>query len=174
MNIHPIIVHFPIALLFIWSVCEILPVSRIFKNTNWKAIKNFLVLFGFLGALAARSTGEIAENSMGFISPDFNKLIETHSFFAGASTFLFGLFAVEVVLLYIISTFPDLYNKFSIVKKIIDLFLSLLSINILRKFLAILGFLAIFLTGLLGGVIVYGSSVDPIAPFVLNILNISL
>ena len=40
--------------------------------------------------------------------------------------------------------------------------------------LAILGLIAISVTGLLGGVIVYGVSADPVASFVIRILGISL
>lgn len=65
MNIHPIIVHFPIAFLVIWSLCEIFPVSRWFTNVNWKPVKNFLVVIGFFGGWVAQMTGEQAEHLVG-------------------------------------------------------------------------------------------------------------
>jgi hypothetical protein len=40
--------------------------------------------------------------------------------------------------------------------------------------LVILGFIALFLTGVLGGVLVYGTTADPLAPFILKLLNINL
>lgn len=174
MNIHPIIVHFPVAFLFIWSLCEIFPVEKWFSNTNWKSIKNFLVIVGFLGAVVARATGENAEHLLGVSDQNFRNLIETHATFAGASTLLFGIFAIEIVLRFLISRFEIYYSKLGILKNLIDFILKALEIKVIRIILAICALIAIFTTGLLGGVIVYGPNLDPLAPYVLKILGISL
>jgi len=51
---------------------------------------------------------------------------------------------------------------------------SFLSTKIISKILAILGLVAITFTGMLGGVMVYGLSTDPLAPIILKILGIIL
>lgn len=50
----------------------------------------------------------------------------------------------------------------------------LLGNQILSVCLAIVALIAIALTGLLGGVMVYGVSADPVAPMVLKLLGITL
>lgn len=167
MNLHPIIVHFPIAFLVIWSFCEILPVSVWFKSVNWQPVKNFLVIVGFLGGWVAQMTGEQAEHLVGE-----SQLVQTHSFFAGASMVLFGIFAFEVVIIFLKNRYNNLYGKLGAIAKIIDGALSLVKNRAFRFLLAMLGLIAIFVTGLLGGVLVYGPTADPLAPFVLKILSL--
>jgi uncharacterized membrane protein len=167
MNLHPIIVHFPIAFLVIWSFCEILPVSVWFKSVNWKPVKNFLVLIGFLGGWVSQVTGEVAEHLVGK-----NDIVEMHAFFAQASMIIFGIFAVEAVVIFLKSKYINIYSKFDFIAKIIDQILKLLQNRIFRSLLALLGLIAIFTTGLLGGVLVYGTTADPLAPYVLKILGL--
>ncbi len=167
MNLHPIIVHFPVAFLTIWALCEVFPVSKWFPKVNWQPIKNFLVLVGFVGGWVAQMTGEQAEHLVGE-----SKLVSTHAFFAQVSMVLFGIFAVEVVINFIKTKYFNVYQKFGILAKIIDWALGILQKKFFRMFLALVALIAIFLTGLLGGVIVYGPTADPIAPFVLKILGL--
>jgi hypothetical protein len=49
---------------------------------------------------------------------------------------------------------------------------NLLTNRTLTLILAIVGVVAISLTGLLGGVMIYGTSADPLAPFILKILGL--
>ena len=167
MNIHPIIVHFPIAFLFIWSLCELLPISRWFNSVNWTPIKNFLIVIGFLGGWVAQMTGEIAEELVGE-----TELVNTHSAFAQASMILFGIFAVEVVINFLKTKYFNIYYKFGILAKIVDKALQLIQNKPFRFLLVLLALIAIFVTGVLGGVLVYGTSADPLAPFVLKILGL--
>lgn len=167
MNLHPIIVHFPIAFLVIWSLCEILPVSVWFKSVNWQPVKNFLVLIGFVGGWVSQITGEIAEHLIGR-----SQLVHTHSFFAQASMVLFGIFAFEVVIIFLKNRYNNIYVKLGVITKIIDWALNLVQNRAFRFLLAMLGLIAIFVTGLLGGVLVYGPTADPLAPYVLKILGL--
>lgn len=166
-NIHPIIVHFPVALLFVYSVIKILPFRKWLPNFAWKDVEVVLLIFGLLGAFASISTGEIAEE----LSNPSGKLVETHAFFATLSTWLFGLLLAGEVLAYVntkVFSRPDFakYQKWpSLVERI-------LTHKVFSKVLALLGLMAITLTGMLGGIMVYGLSADPLAPMVLKLLGL--
>lgn len=163
-NIHPIFVHFPIALLTIYSLIKILPVHKILKE-NQKAVERFLLFLGVLGAFFALNTGEMAEH----IVRKNRQIIEAHSTFAGISTFVFGFLAILEI--------SDILNKKNYLNKFKYVLnkLSLLSENkFLTIILSIIGLISIFMTGILGGVIVYGTSADPLAPIILKILGITI
>ena len=151
-NIHPLIVHFPIALLFLYSVVKIIPFQNFFKGVSWKHIERFLLIFGFLGALAALYTGDIAEH---IIKLD-RQLVQMHSNFAMVSVFIYG----ALLFMELIAIFTPRYGK--------------ASDGLFSKFLALIGLISISVTGLLGGVMMYGVSADPLAPMVLKFLGIHL
>lgn len=166
-NIHPLVVHFPIALLLVYSFIKILPLAKYFPNVAWKHIERALLVFGVLGAFASLSTGEIAEE---LVNPN-RKLVETHAFFANFSTWIYGLLLAGEILSYLnVSFIPRLQT--SIITKLTFNLERLLTHPILSKVLAFVGFLAISLTGMLGGVMVYGLSADPLAPIVMQILGL--
>ncbi|MFM7089032.1 MAG: DUF2231 domain-containing protein [Candidatus Paceibacterota bacterium] len=168
-NIHPIIVHFPIALLTIYSLIKILPVRKWFSTFAWRDIEVVLLVLGVLGAMAANSTGEIAEH---LVRPP-HKLVETHAAFASVTTWMYGLLLTGEILAWLKAKF---YNnlKFIEYQKYINPIVKILQNKFIVLVLALVGLFAVFVTGLLGGVIVYGVTADPIAPFVLKLLNISI
>ncbi len=168
-NIHPILVHFPIALLFLYSAVKLLPLKKWFPKVSWKHIELALLVPGVLGAFMANVTGEAAEH---LIRPN-HKLVETHAFMALTATWTYGLLLAGELLYWInINLVSKLKSSF-----VLSIFNKLRNILInptISKLLALLGLVAISLTGLLGGIMVYGVSADPLAKFVLNILDISL
>ena len=168
-NIHPIFVHFPIALLFIYSIIKILPFKKWFPKATWNYLEFILLLIGVGGAFVASSTGEIAEHLMN----KNRQLIEVHSTFAGISTILFCILLLGEILVLIT---PRIFSKISLPKTSeFVLFIQKILINpILSKIIAFLGLVSITITGLLGGVIVYGPTADPMAGVVLKLLGINL
>ncbi len=168
-NIHPLFVHFPIALLFIYSIIKIIPFKKWFPNVSWKHIERALLLVGVLGAFAALMTGETAEQ---LTKPNHN-LVEAHSFFATTATYLYAILLLGEILS-ISMSWIDLKLKSGKILKTIVFIKNLLNQPILSITLAILGFITISITGLLGGVMVYGTSADPVAGLVLRLLGISL
>lgn len=166
-NIHPILVHFPIALLFVYSIIKIIPFEKWLPGVSWKHIERVMLLGGVLGAFAALTTGEIAEH---LISPD-RQLVETHAFFASLSTWLYGLILVGEILYFLI---PFIASKLSIAPLIaaLSFIQKILANHIVSKIMALFGLIAISITGMLGGVMVYGLSADPFAPILLRILGI--
>ncbi|MBY0376675.1 hypothetical protein K2P96_01750 [Patescibacteria group bacterium] len=166
-NIHPIFVHFPIALLFLYSIVAILPLVKWLPKISWKDIKFFLLVIGFLGALTALYTGDIAKD---LVHPN-HALVEAHSAFGFYSTCLYGLLLLGELAHFLNGlnlSMDSSLRKFSmpIEKFLYD--------NIFTKFLCLLGFIGITLTGMLGGIIAYGLSADPLAPLVLHLLGITL
>lgn len=167
-NIHPLLVHFPIAFLLLYSLLKILPLDRWLPKVPWRHIQQVVLFFGVLGALVASATGETAEH---LVRPN-RQIVNMHSFFAGASTWIYGLILIGEIT-FILN--PYIVNKFTqdnILYKIFKLIEKVLANRIITLLLAIVGVFAISLTGLLGGVMVYGTSADPVAPFVLKVLGI--
>ncbi len=160
-NIHPLFVHFPIALLFVYSVIKILPLRKWFPKISWRDIERVLLVVGVLGAFAALVTGDTAEH---LVHPN-RQLVQTHENFADLATFLYGALLLGELASFINERFPSRFLKF-----IERIFCN-------RGFsfvLALLALVAISLTGLLGGIMVYGKTADPFAQTILNLLGINI
>lgn len=168
-NIHPIIVHFPIAMLFVYSFIKILPFRKWLPKISWSNIEIVLLLVGVLGAWASSATGETAEH---LVRPN-REVLSMHKFFAGASTWIYGLLLAGELLPIVSPKILERFNYFSI-GKILNPIQKILSNIYVLKILSLFGFIAILMTGLLGGVMVYGTTADPIAGVVLKILGITL
>ena len=167
-NIHPLFVHFPIALLLLYSAIKILPLHKWLPSVAWKHLERVLLITGVLSAMVASSTGEVAEH---LVRPDHD-LVEMHALFASASTWFYGLLLVGEVLYFIN---PKITTRFgsSYVTKLLGFVQKVLTNRAVTLILAILGLLAISVTGLLGGVMVYGVTADPLTSIVVDILGIS-
>ncbi len=169
-NIHPLFVHFPIALLVVYSVLKILPLSIWFPNVEWKQIERALLGFGVLGAFAALATGDAAEQ----ITKPSHQLVEMHSTFATVSTVLYGALLLGDVstILNTINWIKNTKNLF--VKKVFIILELILCNKILSGIVAFIGLLSITVTGLLGGAMVYGVTADPFANMVVQFLGITI
>ncbi len=167
-NIHPIFVHFPIAFLLIYSFVKIVPFYKWLPNVAWAQIQRALLLVGVLGAFVASSTGELAEE---LVNPN-HQLVEMHSTFASVSTWVYALLLVGEVLILLIPIITQKLNLPQIVK-FLTFAKDLLTHKVVSGVLAFVGLITITVTGLLGGVMVYGTSADPLAGIVLKILGIN-
>lgn len=166
-NIHPIIVHFPIALLTIYSLIKILPVRKWFNNFAWQDVEIVILVAGVLGAMASSSTGEIAEH----LARPPHQLVETHAGFAAATTWVYGLLLAGEILAWLKNKLLN-NPKFTEYQNYINPVIGLLQNRFIVILLAVAGLIAVFITGLLGGVMVYGVTADPLAPFVVKLLGI--
>jgi uncharacterized membrane protein len=169
-DIHPIFVHFPIALLVIYSAIKTLPLKTWFPRVAWKDIERTLLVLGTLGAFAALATGEVAEE----MSRPNERLVEAHETFATISTWLYvSLLVGELAEL--VSGRQSIFGKIpSSIQKAVLFVKKILTNTTFSKVIALLALIAISVTGLLGGVMVYGTTADPLAKIVLSILGISI
>ncbi|MCX6753094.1 MAG: hypothetical protein NTW62_01995 [Candidatus Nomurabacteria bacterium] len=170
-NIHPIFVHFPIALLFIYSIIKVLPVKKWLPDIAWVQIERALLFFGVGGAFLSLGTGDMGEH----LYRSKRQLIEIHSTFAGIATFLYGALLFGEIVSVLNNSYQNIISKIKS-EKIKGLLIKLEDVLCHKNFskiLAILGFIAIFVTGILGGAIVYGTTADPIAGFILNIFGLN-
>ena len=74
-NIHPLIVHFPIALIIVIFILDFLGV--LFKKKSFLSTANILTIFAALGALMAVVTGMIAEESV-WHPGEAHEMLELH------------------------------------------------------------------------------------------------
>lgn len=154
---------------FVYSVIKILPLKKWFPVVAWRDIERVLLVVGVLGAFAALLTGETAEH---LVRPN-RQLVETHAFFASVSAWIYsGLLVGEIAACCNTKQYFQTAHLFiSKLSLFLEKFLCHKSFSII---LAIIGFLSILITGMLGGIMVYGVTADPFAPILLKLLQIRL
>jgi uncharacterized membrane protein len=165
-NIHPIFVHFPIALLFIYSIIKILPLRKWWPTFAWKDIERILLVCGVAGAFVALATGELAEH----LAHPNRQIVEYHSLFADITTWLYGSLLLGEIAAFVHEKIT--FVKFPFLLSVLIFIKDIFTNKILSILLALLGIISLTVTGLLGGIMVYGTSADPLATLILRILGI--
>jgi uncharacterized membrane protein len=90
---HPLLVHFPIALLFATPVFLVLALVLGRRRPAWPLAALILLLLGTLGVFFAAASGEAA-GKVAERSPDINAVLERHEHLAEAAQGLFSGFAL--------------------------------------------------------------------------------
>lgn len=151
--------HFPIALLTIYGLAELVRAKKLLAAGYWFYLKAILVILGTLSALPTLLSGKAIEDLFS------EQLVQIHSSYALATTILFALISIS----YLVSWID---KDFYLVIKNIDSWrnVSQLNKNIFRSrvlvLLALIGLGMISITGALGGIIAFGPNVDPLSQFV--------
>jgi uncharacterized membrane protein len=100
MNLHPIFVHFPIALLTLYAGLEVVRLPILTRQTWYFYAKAVLVIAGALGAIPTVITGLIVgeglENDL-----VIGKIVQMHEKFAFASLVVFGVLAIIYLLVWL-------------------------------------------------------------------------
>lgn len=164
MNIHPVLVHFPITLLTFYAIFECFRIKKLMESREWFYIKSTFLFLGGLGALAAAATGDFGKH----LYPAARAIIGMHENFAKLTIVIFGCLA----LIYMPKFIDELWGDYlrhssydstwrSIMKIDEKMFVAPVLIP-----LAIIGLFALIITGALGGSVVYGAASDPFTQIV--------
>ena len=175
-SLHPILVHFPIALLVIYAILECVRFKKITEWHSFFFIKAFLAIFGFLAAIAAFSTGPEGSAIHGWSGytgmtgsngrPILRQIVDMHSNFATLTVIIFGIIAASYLVVWIQREYPINHKIWNYVLQIAR-FIQKPTVIII---LAIIGLVAVTIAGSLGGSIVYGPDVDPVVSFIYHLL----
>ena len=179
MNLHPIFVHFPIAILSLYAVFEMFIFGGIRRRASWFYVKLSLLLTGFLFSLLTLETGnEVAEHIS--YGSSIWPVVYAHSKWAHISVFLFGVLATVYFLIWI-KDYPECHNVYSRIKnnrylekpwKILSFMVSGIYNSPAIWILAFLGLIAMIITGSLGASIVHGADGDPVVRLVYKIFGL--
>lgn len=173
MNIHPIVVHFPIALLTLYAICELIRFKKFTTRHYWFHVKAILIIAGLVSAQLALLTGEAVEHMFDKIDAGKKAIVPIHAFFAEATFSIFLILAIAYLSLWIeydapktlLTKYPRLVtpwkNLLKISKWIIETPASLA--------LAFVGIVGVTITGALGGAMVHGPEVDPFVSFIYHL-----
>lgn len=172
MNIHPIFVHFPVALLTLYAVMEVLQLPIVRASRPWQIIKSVFVMIGALGALAAYQTGDWATEGMGR-----SGVVAVHATWASIAVTFFAIVAIMYFVRFINTEAPRVKDWVWNTRYVCTVWeaLSRLTDWIVGKWwaLLILGIVAlgiISIVGALGGAVAYGTANDPMTAWVVNLL----
>ena len=176
MLLHPAFVHFPIALLTLYAVCELVWIKRLRQNISWFWFKLGLLFFGALSSIVTYQTGKMAAQVLGG-----SRLVYLHGSFALATVWYFCILAFFYLVDAVIrGVFPTSLNlkitafieKYSLVRKVWEIILTFKDFIMDSGFLwtfALIGLALVTITGALGGAIAFGPDVDPMVRIVYNL-----
>jgi hypothetical protein len=171
MNFHPIIVHFPVALLSVYSVLELVRFKKVLEQTYWFYIKALFVIFGSLGTVAALLTGDIAAEAIRH-DATLRPVVSMHENFADITTIIFGVLAVCYLISWVQRSGILHFEVGSVWEKLWNLLLKIKHLVIETPLvipLALAGLISVTITGSLGGFMVYGENLDPMIKFVYHL-----
>jgi uncharacterized membrane protein len=155
MNIHPLFVHFPIALLATYAVLELLS-FKLDRRPYWFYIRAALVILGSLASIVSAITGDMAKDVIEN-SGVHNAIIPVHESFALAVVVIFLIPAIGYALAWLAREYAGFSEKFPRLVRSGQCFTQ----SGIRFIIAALGLAALIVTGALGGSIVYGPDSDP-------------
>lgn len=168
MNFHPILVHFPVALLVAYVILECVRFEKVRSLPYWFYVKAVILIGGALSLLPAFAAGDAIED----LFLDKTNLVETHSGFAAAVVVLFGFLAFLYTIAWL-ERDAHISSRISPHFQGVWIFLQRVRMFVIDTnfvlFPALAGLALITITGALGGVIGKGVNVDPIARYVYNL-----
>lgn len=172
MNIHPLFVHFPIGLLVVYGLMELVP-ARFCRNVSWwNSAKLFLLSLGMLSTVPTLITGDMASDAIsGRIAP---ALIDTHEMFAVTTVALFlVLLAAYTVRYFAKHGWGDWATRrgaiFAAVWKLKQQLAGIVLFAPVKTLIVLAALVAITITGGLGASIVYGPDIDPVVSFIYHL-----
>ena len=173
MMLHPIVVHFPIALLTLYSGLELLRWRRCAELPFWTPLKGFLVIVGSGSSFLALATGKLLEDQFRN-DPILYRVVEAHSFWANITTWVYALLALAYLLVLadrlgwigVVEQSWSNAARLSSVLRRAAAWADTLTQSLGGALVALVGLIALTITGALGGSLIYGPAVDPIVELV--------
>ena len=165
-NIHPIIVHFPIALLTVYCALEIIRIPALVRRAGAFPAKVLLLTVGTIGAAFALLSGDAAQEGYEGTA-QLAQVIGWHSTFAYVTTGIFVIITFSYLIRWLQNAGIAGWIPSAILRLEKDIFRSPVLVM-----LAIVGFGSLLITGALGGSLVYGKSADPLVGPLYQLLNI--
>ena len=159
-DIHPILVHFPIALLSVYALMEVLRFTFITRQQYWFYVKATFAIIGSLMTIPTGLAGKLAETHL----LGSHRIVSVHSTFAEFSAAIFLCIGALYVLAWV-RQYKQSKNELFVAACHIQQFIFEKNIIIL---LALVGLVLITITGELGGLIVFGPNIDPMSQFLFN------
>lgn len=158
MNIHPIVVHFPIALLTLYSLLEIASLFGRRRTKKLEQTKLFLLFVGTIGTFFALQSGEMAEDYLGM---KWSSLIHTHEEFAEKTYTIYIIICIYYLLI-IGKTYNLQHRLPPSLQRIITTILDRKYTSYLIIVLAAVWLMFLTITGALGWAISQWPDADPI------------
>ena len=173
MDFHPIIVHFPVALLTVYVGLEFLRLRVVLALPWWYYAKALFLIPGSIGAGVALLTGDIASESFG-AGGDFLRILELHELAAQVTTAIFSLLAVcyaiviarDVNVVLTVQSVVGWRRTFADAARIAQQFIE----SWFAPFVALFGLISLTITGGLGGLLVYGPDLDPVTKLLYGLI----
>lgn len=159
MNLHPVAVHFPIALFTIYSLMECVRYKKVHENEWFVRTKTLLVVLGVIFAFIALQTGELLR--LRFLGDEFiAPIMRVHSIVASATVWLYAIIACAYAFRSLRPHMPLFGRRAAVV------FSNFILRSVIIVPLALVSLIGIMITGALGGAMVYGIKSDPFVAFV--------
>lgn len=164
------LVHFPIALLIMYAVLELIRFRFVICQSYWFYVKAVLAICGTIGGYAALLTGDTARHLVLLNHPELRALIGQHEFWAQTSVLIFSVLGGAYILAW--ADQFEFVRKFPIIKQLWG------TLSWLRRFilstpvsilLALAGLVSLTITGALGGSIVYTPGNDPFTNWIYHL-----
>ena len=169
---HPFIVHFPIAFLMLYALCELLRFQKITVQPFWFYLKASLSIVGVISALAAIITGGMIEAMFRSI-PEKNAIVPVHEMWAMITLIIFAIPAIAYLITWMQA--PECaksLERWPSIKKISNTLSPLAKKVLATKIvvpLALIGLVSVSITGGLGGAMVHGINFDPTVAFIYHL-----
>lgn len=156
-DLHPMLVHFPIALITLYAVLECLRFRAIAQRVELFYTKAIIIVVGTIGGIVARQFGLLAARA--YEGTDAMRIIRIHEFFGNATLIIAGIISILYIGAWIFRSGSNLrHNKFIRLCNRITLTWRVIP-------LALAALVAVSITGALGGSLVYGETADPLVKF---------
>lgn len=168
MKIHPLFVHFPIALLIVYSLLEIITAIWPKYTEKLQTTKIICLWLWLAGAFVALQTWEFDQHTSKILL--YRNILHWHSNLASATTTIYGILTA----IYIWQRANTQYANNIYVIKYQNIISQIISIIYKYRLLLILSIVWLILVSIvwwLGGILAYGPDIDPITQFLYGIFG---